>query len=395
MKRIYMVILLTIIVSTGFSQNWIIQNSITSEKLNSVFFTDTITGFAVGNSGTILKTINGSDWEIQGSETDSDLNSVFFATNFVGYAVGNDGVILKTTDGGNYWENLNYESDKWLRSVHFVSVDTGFVAGTGDMILKTTDGGETWIELAAPASGPIWPINSESLVLVGDNTYIFSSSNSGLNWDVFGDGFYGSLNGIHFLDSNKGMIAGGTFAQGYNYSEIYYTNNGGSSWSLWIQDGNWLNSVFLMSQNIAYSVGDNGEVFKTIDGGVNWNSQISGTSESLNSICFTDSGIGYIVGDAGIILKTKIEEVNIDELNHDQPSIHIYPNPIGIDSYLSIVGGDLIEFSIISTNGQLVKSGEFDKQGSFSIDIDNLISGLYILQLKTDNRLFSRKLVVK
>jgi len=62
------------------------------------------TGFAVGDTGIILKTTNsGDDWLIQPSITSYNLKSICFANSNIGYIVGQYGRIFKTTDGGDNW----------------------------------------------------------------------------------------------------------------------------------------------------------------------------------------------------------------------------------------------------------------------------------------------------
>jgi photosystem II stability/assembly factor-like uncharacterized protein len=79
----------------------------------SVFFTDDKTGYVVGNgewdeSGNgykhiILKTIDGgTTWKTLSHQSPGGLNSVFFANDSTGYAVGEHGTILKTTNGGGW-----------------------------------------------------------------------------------------------------------------------------------------------------------------------------------------------------------------------------------------------------------------------------------------------------
>jgi photosystem II stability/assembly factor-like uncharacterized protein len=65
-----------------------------------------------------------------------------------------------------------------------------------------------------------------------------------------------------------------------------------------------LNSVYFTSSMIGYTVGDEGTILSTLNGGKNWTTQISGISKSLKSLCFTDSLTGFVVGENGIILKT-------------------------------------------------------------------------------------------
>ena len=66
-----------------------------------VYFPHTDTGYVVGDTGTILKTIDGgTTWIAQTSGTDNSLYAVSFADVSTGYAVGASGTILKTTNGG-------------------------------------------------------------------------------------------------------------------------------------------------------------------------------------------------------------------------------------------------------------------------------------------------------
>jgi photosystem II stability/assembly factor-like uncharacterized protein len=58
-------------------------------------------GYAVGDSGVILKTYNaGTSWQTQQSGTSLKLNKVYFIDLDFGFAVGDSGIILRTTTGG-------------------------------------------------------------------------------------------------------------------------------------------------------------------------------------------------------------------------------------------------------------------------------------------------------
>jgi photosystem II stability/assembly factor-like uncharacterized protein len=99
----------------------------------------------VGNSGVILKTINGGlNWTEQNSNTTGVLYSVSFAPKGSlanGYAVGWNGKILKSVDGGENWISQASGTTKTLNSVHFVNPSTGYIVGDNGVILKTTNGG--------------------------------------------------------------------------------------------------------------------------------------------------------------------------------------------------------------------------------------------------------------
>ena len=103
-----------------------------------------ITGWAVGDHGTILKTSNGGNkWISQNSGTKNQLNSVCFTDSNTGWVVSDSGTILKTTDGGDNWISQNCSTGEWLQSVYFRDSNTGWVVGD-NTILKTTDSGNNW-----------------------------------------------------------------------------------------------------------------------------------------------------------------------------------------------------------------------------------------------------------
>jgi len=116
----------------------------TNQWLNSVYFANANTGYAVGDHGTILKTTNGgTNWVALLSGTNQWLNSVYFADANTGFAVGGStrSIILKTTNGGNNWVVWSSGTNEWFRSVYFTDTNTGYTVGYNGTILKTTNGG--------------------------------------------------------------------------------------------------------------------------------------------------------------------------------------------------------------------------------------------------------------
>lgn len=106
-----------------------------SAKLNSVFFADRKTGWAVGSEGKILQTLSsGRTWREQNSKITKDLFDVFFKNTAEGWAVGSEGVILHTNTGGNVWVVEETSVKHKLEKVIFVG-KKGFAVGFGGTIL--------------------------------------------------------------------------------------------------------------------------------------------------------------------------------------------------------------------------------------------------------------------
>jgi hypothetical protein len=86
---------------------------------------------------------------------------------------------------------------------------------------------------------------------------------------------------------------------------IIITTNGGNNWTSQTSGtSEMLLSVHFTNQNTGWTVGSGGTILKTTNGGENWTSQTSGTIEWLWSVHFTDQNTGWVVGNMGIILKT-------------------------------------------------------------------------------------------
>lgn len=66
----------------------------------------------------------------------------------------------------------------------------------------------------------------------------------------------------------------------------------------------YLNSVYFVSKDIGYVVGNNGIILKSIDAGNTWSAIISPIQVNLKSVIFINPEIGYIVGDTNIVIKT-------------------------------------------------------------------------------------------
>jgi hypothetical protein len=70
--------------------------------------------------------------------------------------------------------------------------------------------------------------------------------------------------------------------------------------------------------------------------------------------------------------------------------IQVYPNPVSSD--LTIYSGETIKsVSIYSSTGQLVK--EFQNPSSYSYDVNELPSGSYLIQIQTDSKEHTQRIV--
>lgn len=307
MKKLYLLSTICTLVLANvnslFSQQFYSVNSPSQQDLYSVFFTDANNGYAVGDTGTILKTIDaGKTWNIQNSGVPNNLRAVHFPDANTGYVVGSLGAILKTVNGGNTWTSLNTGITFPLQTVFFTDINTGFVSGLGGSIYKTTDGGTTWTTQSSGTPNDFFGMyffDSNTGWDVGAAGTIRKTTNGGSFWNSpNSNGTSQQLNSVHFLDTYKGFAVGNTGA-------MIKCIDGGIYWNpVNLNTSNNLNDIFFQDSAIGFVVGNNGTLLKTNDGGSSWGAIVSGSSQNLHSVFFINASNGCIVGKNGTILKT-------------------------------------------------------------------------------------------
>ncbi len=133
--------------TTNGGNNWVL-NSLDAEGVDfsSVFFPVSDTGYIVGGetsglSGIIYKSFDAGNTWIQQGVTNQYLNSVYFVNARTGYAAGNNGMVIKTVDGSVVWNTQLSNSERNINSIYFVAPDVGFTAGASGSVQKTINGG--------------------------------------------------------------------------------------------------------------------------------------------------------------------------------------------------------------------------------------------------------------
>lgn len=248
--------------------------------LKELFFVDPSNGWAVGDTGLIVRTSDGGkSWTLQKSEARADLWCVYFRDSNHGWAIGTSSTILKTDNGGNTWQATPRPSG---------SAGAGGGGGFGGgprLVSMTFFGDKGWI--------------------VGDDQTILSSSDTGGSWALAGGGgrfrigdVRRHLNAVHFVNENLGWVVG-------TNGKIMTTQNAGKEWTT-VDTGKYnnLEGVYFVNENEGWIVGQEGIIFHTSDGGKSWTTQASKTEETLYDVHFFDSKNGIIVGEYGTVLYT-------------------------------------------------------------------------------------------
>ena len=86
------------------------------------------------------------------------INGAAFFDDTLGYAVGQSGTILKTINGGNTWTRLVSGTTATLRGVSFSDATHGVAVGDLGTILRTTNGGTSWVKCTSGLTSILYSV---------------------------------------------------------------------------------------------------------------------------------------------------------------------------------------------------------------------------------------------
>lgn len=298
---------------------------ITVDEVTDLVFMNQTEGILINKAGTIMKTTDGGfNWKIvkhyQGMEL-KELKFLDSNTGFVRYFNG----IIYTTDRGETWAS---------QTIYLTDANT-FLPVTKSVILKATNDGKimrldnfynTWEEVFAvptfviPPEGcfgariqPYGQINkfmkfssgrilafgtsnfAKARSIIKDSiSYILKSDDTGKTWDTLWVGLKQAIYTSTFSDEKNGWMAYG--------KELYKTTDGGINWET-INLGQLGSSAYrifaLDSQNVWGITGSSAttgkQFFRSTDSGKNWIINTIDETET-NQILFFNNSEGFLYG---------------------------------------------------------------------------------------------------
>lgn len=305
MKTKLLLSIVTSLISINIvSAQWVQQNSNTFvpyPRFFGVHFTNTTTGFAVGDFGTVRKTNDGgASWHAAAIVGPDALTCVYFinsSTGWVGTATG----IFITTNSGTSWTRQEIFD---VQSVMFVNSTTGWICGNGGYISRTTNAGTQWTTQTSNTAQnlkSIFFINSLTGWTSGYGGVILKTTNAGANWLSQSSGVTSHLFDICFADANNGKAVGDS-------GRVRSTINGGANWFAQVSGVPPSKPIYAVDfrpgTSIGWAVGYNNTIICTTNNGTNWLSQTSPVSETFFNVCFPSNLTGYAVGSNGKIIAT-------------------------------------------------------------------------------------------
>ena len=250
----------------------------------------------------------------------ADLRDILFIDAQHGWAAGDHGTLLITLDGGRHWHAATtLDTVDALRSPTFLADgQRGWVASRNGSVLATTDGGMSWSTLRESMDSNTsvneqqfaadglrsWQATDGGVVTIVDDK---SPPESAAGGD--GSAWFNSV--CMLADGQRGWAAGWG-------GKVLITRNGGRDWQLrnafglaspFIDNGPLYNGAHLQKIRAhrdgqrVWAVGTTGTIVTSADGGMTWMQRGSGTQATLNALAFLDDGVrGWVVGQDATLL---------------------------------------------------------------------------------------------
>jgi len=424
-KYILTVLFFQLVQVNIYSQGtWERLESPTDQFLKSVYFVDSLYGWAVGDSGTVIHTSNsGTDWEIQDSKTENNIYDVFFlnrnlgwATSWVTSTLPSGTKLLKTTDGGQSWINPPHPEEQiFSQCVLFLDSLNGWMGGKPQPIVRTTDGGLSWTDAEIDSSTfsnfPVYDIqfyNSRfgyaSGGVIDCCGIIWWTTDGGDYWYVIDTPYVAQepIYQLHINDSLNVLGVGGDFEPlGFGVGMIR-TSNGGVTWEFeYIGTSGVAWDIDFRTDNEAWSpLGGEEKLIYSLDSGSTWTRIPTPDSSMIFDIIFPDSLHGFAVGREGAIIKYIPPIINfVQEIEEGIPESFFlfqnYPNPFNPSTKIRFTisdfpaGSEAGQFTILKVYdvlGNEVKTliNREIPAGVFEVEFDAsaLTAGIYFYQLR-------------
>ncbi|MDD5362959.1 MAG: T9SS type A sorting domain-containing protein [Ignavibacteria bacterium] len=427
--KLLIIILFLIFHSVSYSQEgWVRQSTVTGATLFNISFINFNTGYIIGDSSVILKTTNaGVNWSILNfprfiansfsrsicfpkTDTIGNLNTV------IGYCTLIDSV-YKTTNAGQNWFAIlgrNYTSI-WFTKVCFVNSMTGVATQYENYsVYRTTNGGNVWtIQNPSGTNNTFYDVsffNHDTGVAAGyyyagptmNTGSIFRTSNAGVNWYfVLGSGLNEYMHGVSLAPDNQ---------TGYAYSvyRVFKTVNSGLNWiPISYQFPYAISCMDFVNAGkgyVSYSSFNDAHIFKTTNGGANFNSQAI-TSPELNDILCLNDSTAIACGRNGAIFRTTNGggPTGIFSNESRKPGhilVQNYPNPFNQSSIFNFQCSmkSNVTLRVYDITGREVQTlvNEILNPGVYSVRFDGsgLNSGVYFYRMTASGYTETKKMLL-
>ena len=335
--------------------------------------------------------------------------------------------IYKTINGGTTWTKQTtaaYTAPSFCNFVYFWDANNGVCMGDklGNYyeIYTTSNGGTTWTRTSlfniATSTGDFgytgsFCVRGNTIWFGTDAGELMRSTNFGLNWTKittpvldFGGGTVTTQRAIYaFKDDTNGIIIKNNIdaTNAVTSSVFYRSTNGGTSWTTVSTTGFYNGAIDYAGTGMLVTGGSSGSSAAgfgsaySLNDGTTW-INIDGIGKT--SLNFLNASVGYGGGftDANDSAVGGIYKFNnaLGTTNFVNNKFTTYPNPA--NTFVNISNNDNILISnieITDLNGRIIKSVKIGNLNETQINVSDLNSGVYFMNISSDSGRAIKKFV--
>jgi len=416
--------------TTDGGTNWIDGSAGSNRFRYDLYFINADSGWVVGGDHGSYPTFNpnreilftsngGSTWVTQYAQSgETPLNAVYFLDNINGFAVGETGTVMRTTNGGNNWFQSATLSGYELRDITFVNSNTGWMVGYylglphTSAIFKTTDGGTTWNSQSFGADESFsaiaftdelngWAVGGQSSI---SESFIIHTSDGGANWEYQTIPTNEYLINVFFFNGDNGWAVGASGivlatestvpVELISFTASANVNSVKLEWSTATETNN---SGFEVYRSLT---GDDFENIGFVEG--------KGTTTEETSYSFLDKKL------RSGIYSYKLVQIDYDGTTSESDIVKVeiiaqpngfsldqnFPNPFNPSTNISftIPTSGNTKLRIFNAIGEEIETlvNEIKEAGTYKINFDasNLASGIYYYRLETADFTSMKKMIL-
>jgi photosystem II stability/assembly factor-like uncharacterized protein len=366
-----------------------------SNWLNEMDYANDHDVWTVGDAG-FLYHYDGQTWDTVTSPTDLDYTCISIVSENDVWAGAYDYDGSKFVHyNGTEWTVFQSISAPYLQSISMINANLGWAVTGAGKIFRFD--GTTWTEFTQmPAQNYLYTVSavSENNVWAGGYCGNKLWHFDGTSWNPYV--LTGASNDLQCGEFWFTSPTDGWAAARLKYtspSPGYIFHYDGTNWSqVWEMDGTPIQSIQIVNDTLGWAVGDNNIIKYN---GTSWEETQHNVGDGIQEVCFTDPETGWLCGYDGLFYQYNPNyiPVAIQEPGKNNGTIRLYPNPAEDMIGWRVNGSAAPEVvEIFSMQGTPVKR---EQTTNHSLPVDDLLPGLYLLRVTTENGEISTALFLK
>ncbi len=329
-----------------------------------------LNGYLLFNSNQVVYTVNGFNTTYNIGGGGHKILSHYLTSKYLYYLYNNntslDTVILKRFKIGDVNAELNLLISDISKS-RFINDKMEFINDSVGFILYRHKNNE-------------------------DKSVLISTNNKGSNWSELYVDSVNQITSFSFPTSNIGYIS-------KKNGSVFKTFNGGLSWTQINSPTNsFLSVVKFKNDTIGYIGSSNCFLSKSIDGGNTWVQESTLCNDTIIKVFDFDNGSYFTTeNNSGGIYKKGPKVISLNESNLLSTEVSVYPNPTNEILKIKFLDGffENVNVKLIDLVGNVYYEKTSSPNFISELNVSQLVSGIYIIQFKSDKRFLSKKVIIK